>query len=147
MFGTLNASVPELPLPLIDCALREGVPFDWRVHALEKLVVNRVASAPRARIYAAWAGGGITDQRQVPVVLRSGSWVAARATQRADGQVIVGPSAGGGFMLLNPSPEALPPGPLATLAAAAASFADGELGTSIGDLVPPAVCEAGAHDA
>ena len=130
------AGLGDLPMGMIQRALVEGEPLDYRPRELEDLIVE---SADRSR------GGGAlavvpesVEETVTEYVQYSDS--AYRATddlEAADAKLLYGPSAVGGFVQFLPEPGKTPAGPsLGPRAVAALSLADEIWNTGIGPLSP-----------
>jgi len=134
--GGLLAGVRDLPFGMIQRALIEGEPLDYRPGDLERLVVD-AADAHR--------GGGAlatVDRPQVEtdgrsLVFEGDSYRLAGDGEEADASLQFGPGPTGGFVFFRPDPERTPAGPpLAARAVAALHLADKIWDLGIGPLSP-----------
>ncbi|NOY54989.1 MAG: hypothetical protein GXP34_03290 [Actinobacteria bacterium] len=132
----LLAGVPDLPFRVIQAALIEGEPLEYRSRELERLIVD---SADEHR------GGGAlatVDRRQAEtdtrhLVADGAGYREARGGEEADATLQFGPGGLGGLVFFRPDPERTPVGPsLAPLAAAALGLADEMWNLGIGSLAP-----------
>ncbi|NIA25160.1 MAG: hypothetical protein GWP04_06275 [Gammaproteobacteria bacterium] len=132
--GGMLAGIRDLPLGMIQRALIEGEPLDYRPRELERLIVD---SADRHR------GGGAlatvdrlqaeTDTRHL--VADGDGYREAREGEEADATLQFGPGGLGGFVLFRPRPERTPVGPsLAPRAVGALRLADEIWNLGIGPL-------------
>lgn len=130
----LGASLPELPLWFLDCAMVAGEPWDFRLAELEALVVGS-ADASRAPVINAWDPHP-RDTNETTEVTRGphGLCRAARG-DAVYATVASGPSRLGSFHKITVSPTALTVGDsVGPAALELLAFCDRELGTHFGPL-------------
>ncbi|HDK45213.1 MAG TPA: hypothetical protein ENG94_02915 [Actinobacteria bacterium] len=130
------AGVRDLPFGMIQRALIEGEPLEYRPRELERLIVD---SADEHR-----SGGALatvdrhqaeTDTRHL--VAAGDGYREAREGEEPEATLEFGPGALGGFVHFRPDPERTPVGPsLAPRAAAALAIADEIWNLDIGRLSP-----------
>ncbi len=122
----------------IHTLLVAGVEADWRPQELERFW--RVSS----REHRVGGGSTIVDRRfddseEVPIRLTGGTWTPATDPEEANGTLIRGPAAAGGFIRMSLEPGTLEPSATtAPLVAAAFALADRLWETGIGEIVPAA---------
>jgi len=129
----LGASLPDLPLTLVDAAVRRGEAFDFRPSVLERLVLN--AADVRRR-------GGATYQCEVTFsnfrtlpIADDGERCHPTENREASAWLSVGPSGKGGFLGFHPINDRIPIGlPFTPLVVRAFAAADKIFGTRIGRL-------------
>jgi hypothetical protein len=127
----------DLDLMLLNLAIVEGEPYDWRPEQLERLLVETAddnrAGGTMAISTTRFEETSRTELRFVDGEFRraSGAPVDATAT--------VGPSPAGSFLSVDFDAERTPAGPsVASRAVAALRWADEEFGLELGRLVPAA---------
>ncbi|MPY93634.1 MAG: hypothetical protein GEV08_11400 [Acidimicrobiia bacterium] len=134
--SVMLGAVPDLPLQLLLDALVGGIDLGYRPAGLERLLLER---ADGRRAGGTWriAPDGIAGRDQAPLVESRGDWRWAREGEVATGWLTCGLGAHGSFVRLNVDPGQVSRGPsFAPRAARFWSFADRELGTGLGELVP-----------
>lgn len=126
----------DLPLQLLNLALVEGEPFDWRPRRLEELVVG-AADARRAGGTMAVVERSVRRERRAELVFAGGGFRRAREGEAADARAVLGPAAMGGFLSITLVAERTPVGvSVAPRAAAALRWADTAWELGLGALEP-----------
>lgn len=134
--GVQMRSIPNLPLVLIDKAVREAEPIDWRPHELERLVTE---AADERR-----GGGAWTTVKRVwsetethGLCAQDDGYRFAREGESADADLVCGPSGVGGFVRFQPDPALVPVGPsIAPRVVAALELAERTFELGLGLLEP-----------
>jgi hypothetical protein len=131
----LLAALPRLPMYFVDAALCHDEPWEFRLDALEELIVSH-ADANRVPTCNAWDSVR-RDETEV-IELARGSGGELRRVGRGDpiaGTIIAGPSPLGSFLKISFDPETLPAGAsIGPHVLEALRFCDRELGTRFGPL-------------
>jgi hypothetical protein len=134
--NALLRGVPDLPLMLLVDVLAGGRTVPYDPTALEQTLV---AAADADRAGGTWrpVPGLVPATEPRPVAGGAAGWHWPAAGESPTGEVVAGPSPGGGFVRLHAAPDRTPLGPsFAPAAAAFWAFADRELGACLGPLVP-----------
>lgn len=132
----LTRSLPDLPLLLIDHALRHGLAFDYRPLELERLVLD---SADAHRGGGAWC---VIDHRPDSDVTHTLEHVGsefslAQGPAGKAGTLLLGQFWNGGFIRFVPDPSTMVVGsPVAPVVKQVFELADRALGTTLGTLSP-----------
>lgn len=121
-------------ISLLNKAIIEREPFDWRPDELEELVVT---AADRTR-----GGGCFTifpssrkETETCRIAMRDGAF--ARTSEEGDGEMLIGPATAGALVRYVPDATRVPTGPsFAPTAVEFFAFTDAEFGTGIGPLEP-----------
>jgi hypothetical protein len=110
--GLLARSLPDLPLDLIEMAVRAGEPLDFRPADLERIIIE---SADARRGGGVWSilRRPIQDSAQHFLVEENGAYRFAREGEIPDASVSLGPSVAGGFVSFLLNPDRTRPGPSA----------------------------------
>jgi hypothetical protein len=135
--AALGLMVPGFPFSLLHDVLVEGVGGGWDIQTLEEELLEMADRTRRGAI------GFLTEKEFPEPVSRrlrwtGEGWVAAGAHESAEGELVAGPGAAGGFVQVKLAASTgvggrIPVGPsVGPLAAAAVAYADRELGTGIG---------------
>ena len=133
---TLSRGLPGLPIQLVHAAITAGIRLDYRPRDLEALIVEHADENRGGGTWRALPASIETISNRAVVGDASGyRW--ASDEEPADGWVIAGPSALGGFLRLTFSAARTPKGAsVAPNAVAFYQYADSQLGTEIGPLGP-----------
>lgn len=130
----LAGAAPEVPLGLIDYAVRAGEDLDYRPDVLEGLLVE---AADRNRRGASWLSTPDPwgEPLRQPIHHRGDGYELTDHREEADAVLEVGSFPRGTHVRVTPDPERTEPGPpLAPAVVDAFALADRELGTRIGPL-------------
>ncbi len=133
--AVLGRSVPELPLGLLNLAVTEGEPLEFRPQDLESLVVEAADARRRGGGWTAIeASHDLSEEYRLVDV--GTAYRLARDREAGDAILRIGPSAVGGFVQFTPDPARVPAGEsVGPRAVAAFALADREFGTAIGPLL------------
>jgi hypothetical protein len=135
--AALGLMVPGFPFSLVHDALVEGAGRPWDVEELEQELLGLADHTRRGAI-------GFLTETEFPEPVRrrlrwaGERWVEAGPHEPAEGELMAGPGAAGGFVQVKLAASAgaagrIPVGPsVGPLAAAAVAYADQHLGTGIG---------------
>jgi hypothetical protein len=136
---TMGRALPELPLQLLLDALAGGVELRYRPADLERALV-RMADAHRAGATARPVDAIVDACDAEPLAHDpGGGWRRPRPGEAPSGWLTAGPATSGSFVRLVVEAGRFPRGAsLAPAAAAFWAFADRELGTGVGELLPAA---------
>ncbi len=139
-FGAALAGIAgafeELPLQVLDIALKGGADLDWQPRRLEALVVELADTRRTGSAYTLVEGASWHETTEHELVREpDGELRAARDGEHPDATLLAGPSRLGGFLRFTPDPARVPIGPpMAPLACAAWRYADRALGADLGPL-------------
>lgn len=132
----LNQSVPDLPLVLIDRALRQGLTFDARAVELEALLVE---AADANRGGGGWCAVDVHPDDDVTHILahQEGRFTLAEPGEPQAGTLLLGEYADRGFLRFVPDARFMEVGrSVAPTVHQVFALADARLGTAIGELEP-----------
>ncbi len=132
---TVIARGLDLPLGLLNLALVEHKPFDFRPADLEELLVTE-ADSHRSGGGWTWVESRQERNQEHRLAFADGRYHLAREGAQ-DAVLSLGPSGVGGFLRFTPEPGHIPVGSsVAPWVVAAFAFADANLGTGLGQLEP-----------
>jgi hypothetical protein len=134
--GMLSRSLPELPMTLLNMAVVEGVPAEWRPAELEALLL-RHADHNRTGGSMAFTERPIVEELRLRAVCDADGWREAAPDEPHDAALLLGPGGPGGILFATLQPDRTPVGPpAAPRVAALLAWADARLDLGIGPLEP-----------
>jgi hypothetical protein len=135
-FGTMAKALTELPLELVDLAICEGEPWDFRADELEAWWLE---GADRVRSGGGWTISrlAVEENRTWRLALDGDGCREAREDEKGDADMLVGPASAGSLVRFTPDADYVRLGTsVAPLVAKAFRWSDEHLGTGFGHIEP-----------